>query len=98
MLEIKCPVRGSQSPLWQAVQAKELPEHYRWQVEHQLMVAGAKLAHVFVFDGERGVLVEQKPQPESWERISADWDAFWNFITQDSPPPLTKRDTREAFA
>ncbi len=95
VLEIKCPVRGRDSALWQAVEARELPEHYFWQVQHQLMVAGAALAHVFVFDGERGILVEQKPQPERWEAIRHDWDAFMQHIIEDTAPPLSKRDTRE---
>ncbi len=95
ILEIKCPVRGRDSPLWQAVEAKELPEHYRWQVEHQLMVAGAALAHVYVFDGERGILLEQTPKPESWESIRKAWDAFMRYIVEDVAPPLSSRDTRE---
>lgn len=95
LLEIKCPVRGRESPLWKAVQAKELPENYRWQVEHQLMVAGAALAHVFVFDGTEGVLLEQRPQPDRWDTIRRDWDAFMPFVTTDTPPPLSDRDTRE---
>ena len=95
VLEIKCPMRGRSSALWQAAEARELPENYFWQVQHQLMVAGAALAHVFVFDGTEGALLEQKPQPERWETIRRDWDAFWKFITQDTAPPLCDRDTRE---
>ncbi len=57
--------------------------------------AGAGLAHVYVFDGERGILVEQKPQPERWEIIRRGWDAFMQHIVEDTAPPLTKRDTRE---
>jgi len=95
VLEIKCPVKGRASPLWQAVQANELPEHYFWQVQHQLMVAGAALAHVYVFDGTEGVLLEQAPQPERWEAIRQGWDAFMRCIAEDTAPALTARDTRE---
>ncbi len=95
VLEIKCPMKGRASQLWQAAQAKELPEAYFWQVQHQLMVAGATLAHVYVFDGTEGVLVEQRPQPERWELIRKDWDAFMRHITEDTPPPLSDRDTRK---
>ena len=56
ILEVKCPVKGQDSDLWKAVAAGTLPEHYTWQVQHQLMVSGARLAHVFVFDGTRGHL------------------------------------------
>jgi len=95
VLEIKCPVKGRASPLWQAVQANELPEYYFWQVQHQLMVAGAALAHVYVFDGTEGVLLEQAPQPERWETIRQGWDEFMRCIAEDTAPPLTARDTRE---
>jgi putative phage-type endonuclease len=95
IVEIKCPMQGRSSPLWQAVQEKQLPEFVFYQVQHQLMVAAAELAHVFVFDGERGVLVEQAPQRTAWETIRRDWDAFWLFLAGDRPPPLCERDTRE---
>jgi putative phage-type endonuclease len=38
ILEIKCPVRGTRSDLWQEVLAGDVPEHYAIQVQHQLMV------------------------------------------------------------
>jgi putative phage-type endonuclease len=95
VLEIKCPMKGRASQLWQAAEAKELPENYFWQVQHQLMVAGAALAHVYVFDGTEGVLVEQAPQPERWEAIRRDWDTFMRNIAEDTAPPLCDRDTRE---
>lgn len=95
VLEIKCPWKGRASQLWQAAEAKELPENYSWQVEHQLMVSGAALAHVYVFDGTEGVLVEQTPQPARWETIRRDWDAFMRFIAEDTAPPLCERDTRK---
>jgi predicted phage-related endonuclease len=88
-------MRGRDSELWQAVEAKEVPDFVFFQVQHQLMVAAAEHAHVFVYDGERGVLVEQRPQPAAWETIRRDWDAFWQFLARDCPPPLCERDTRE---
>ena len=55
LLEIKCPVKGRESTLWKSVEVGRLPEHYQWQVEHQLMVAKAEVADVFVFDGVDGI-------------------------------------------
>jgi putative phage-type endonuclease len=92
VLEIKCPVKGKQSELWQEVQSGQLPEHYVLQVQHQLMVAGAELAHVYVFSGTDGVLLEQRPDPGLWSSIRAGWDRFMEFIDADLPPPLTERD------
>ena len=95
ILEVKCPVKGQDSDLWKAVAAGTLPEHYTWQVQHQLMVSGARLAHVFVFDGTVGTLLEVAPDPGCWGRIQEAWDAFMRHLETDTPPPLTDRDTRE---
>ena len=57
VLEIKCPMRGTRSDLWQDVSQGQVPEHYRVQVQHQLMVSGAEKAHLWVFDGAKGILL-----------------------------------------
>ena len=96
ILEIKCPFKGHDSALWQAVDGDgHLPEHYHWQVQHQLMVAKAGIADVFVFDGEDGILLEVTPDPSSWGRIHEAWDAFAAFLVQRTPPPLSKGDVRQ---
>lgn len=92
IVEIKCPLRGRDSSLWKAVAAGEVPEHYGWQIEHQLMVSGASMAHLFVFDGTEGLLTEISPRPERWKAIQEAWDAFMHCIETDIPPPLTDRD------
>lgn len=95
ILEIKCPFKGRESALWRAAAAGEMPEHYDWQIQHQLMVSGAARAHLCVFDGTDGILLEVKPKPETWPRIREAWDAFQQYLDSDTPPPLTDRDTRE---
>jgi len=94
ILEVKCPFKGRASELWKSVVTGVVPEHYGWQIEHQLMVSGAALAHLFVFDGAEGILLEVKPKPETWSRIQTAWDAFQQFLDTDTPPPLTDRDVR----
>ena len=93
VLEIKCPYKGQASALWQAVEAGEVPPGYRWQLQHQLMVAKANLAHLFVFDGRDGLLLEVKPAPTDWPRIHEGWDGFMQFIRDDTPPRLCEQDT-----
>ena len=93
ILEIKCPMRGSRSDLWQDVSAGVVPEHYLVQVQHQLMVSGATQAHLWVFDGERGVL-HAIERDEGWmHRIRQGWDAFQRYLDADTPPPLSEADT-----
>lgn len=94
ILEVKCPFQGRDSSLWKSVAAAELPEHYRWQVQHQLMVAGAEVADVFVFDGNEGLLLEVTPDPASWPAVRSAWDVFAGFVAKDEPPPLGERDVR----
>lgn len=94
ILEIKCPYKGQASTLWQSVSAGEVPDYYGWQIEHQLMVSGAKLAHLWVFDGTQGLLLEVAARPERWPEIHAAWDKFAGFLKTDTPPPLSERDTR----
>ncbi len=95
MLEIKCPVKGRESTLWKTVAEGCLPEHYQYQVQHQLMVAKAEVADVYVFDGADGLLLEIAPDPSTWPRIREGWDAFAAFVASKSPPPLTKGDIRQ---
>jgi putative phage-type endonuclease len=95
IVEIKCPMQGRGSPLWQAVQEKQLPEFVFYQVQHQLMVTGARIGHLYVFDGSEGLLVEVKPEERGWNRIRSDWDVFMSFIAEDQPPPLCDHDTRK---
>ena len=49
--------RGQGSELWQTVESGEVPAHYVAQVQHQLMVSGAAVAHLWVFDGTLGLLL-----------------------------------------
>ena len=53
----------------------------------------AGLAHLYVFGGAEGILVEQRPEREHWATIEHGWEAFMRFIAEDLPPPLTERDT-----
>jgi putative phage-type endonuclease len=93
IVEIKAPYKGAASALWQAVEGGEVPAHYAAQIQHQLMVSGAGRAHLWVFDGERGLLRSIEPEPAAMEAIWAAWDAFAVFLDSDTPPPLVDADT-----
>ncbi len=93
LLEIKCPMKGRESDTWRQAEAGDIPEHYWWQVQHQLMVSEAELAHFFVFDGvSEGLLVEVKPEPEKWYDIFQAWAGFQSYLDKDCPPPLVEND------
>lgn len=93
LLEIKCPMKGRESDTWRHAEIGEVPGHYWWQVQHQLMVSEAELGHFFVFDGvSEGILVEVKPEPEKWHDIFQAWADFQKYLDKDSPPPLQEND------
>ncbi len=92
VLEVKCPFKGKASELWQAVAIGELPEHYWWQAQHQLLVTKASRVDVFVFDGSEGITREVVPKPESWEMIHRVWETFEKYLQTDTAPPLCERD------
>ena len=93
IVEIKCPFKGRDSELWEAVAAGEVPGHYGVQVQHQLMVSGAQRAHFWVFDGREGILAAVERKELAMEEIREAWDAFQPFLDGDTPPPMTDRDT-----
>ena len=94
ILEIKCPLKGRESALWKTVEAGRLPEHYQWQVEHQLMVTNAEVADVYVFDGSEGIMLQVAPDPSTWPRICEAWDAFALCLATGQAPPLSDRDAK----
>ena len=92
ILEIKCPLRGTRSDLWQDVKAGNVPEHYLIQVQHQLMVSGASHAHLWIFDGTAGLLHAISRDDIMMAKIRKAWESFQIFLNTDTPPPLTDQD------
>jgi len=93
VLEIKCPSGGDKSNTWQRALASSVPEHYYWQVQHQLHVSDAPVVHFWVFDGEKGLLIEQTPSADDQRKLIQTWRNFWLYIKNDVPPELTDKDT-----
>jgi len=93
LVEIKCPYQGQVSELWQQAKQGIAPEHYYLQVQHQLMVSGAKLAHLWVYDGSKGIKIQITPDPKAFEHIKSAWDDFQVLLDTDTPPPLSEQDT-----
>lgn len=93
IVEIKCPMRGKRSDLWQDVSAGCMPEHYQVQIQHQLMVSSAEAAHLWVFDGHEGVLYPIERDEVIMDAIRTGWDAFQRFIQTVTPPGLIDSDT-----
>ena len=93
IVEIKCPFRGQDSALWKDVADGTVPGHYGVQVQHQLMVSGAAMAHLWVFDGVHGLLRPIERDEAAMQRIREGWDLFQGCLESSTPPPLTDADT-----
>ena len=93
ILEVKCPYKGQDSQLWREVKAGHVPDHYAAQIQHQLMVSGAALVHLYVFDGTQGLLRPIEPIDHAMQRIREGWEWSQTFMDTDTPPPLTDADT-----
>lgn len=95
ILEIKCPVGRSTID---AAMAGEVPPHYWPQVQYQLAVTGAELAHFFVYHEASGdsALVEVSPDVKYQGEIIAKVLDFWTrYVMADVRPPLTDRDVKD---
>jgi putative phage-type endonuclease len=95
IVEIKCPMRGADSALWREVSDGQAAAYYSAQIQHQLMVSGAARAHLWVFDGSQGLLLAIERDDAAMAAIREAWDAFWQFIVKDTPPPLSDSDTMQ---
>lgn len=93
IVEIKCPYKGKVSELWQSVEAGEIPEMYRIQIQHQLFCSGATKAHLWVFDGTDGLLLNVEKDEVSQQRIRKAWEVFQTYVDTDTPPLLSERDS-----
>lgn len=95
IVEIKCRLRGTRSDLWEDVRQGQVPKHYTVQVQHQMMASGAATAHLWVFDGQQGMLHAIGRDAALMERIQNGWEGFQRYLDQDIPPPLSEADTRQ---
>lgn len=93
ILEVKCPMKGTDSETWKQAEAGQVERHYQLQIQQQLMVSGAKRCHFWVFNGKSGRMVEVLPDLTDWGVLETGWDAFMKFVVTDTPPPLTPLDT-----
>lgn len=73
--EIKCPFKGEDSNAYKKA-SKGDAGHYIWQIQHQLFVSGAKLCHFYVYDGDRGVLLEIERDDDKIKQLIAAWESF----------------------
>lgn len=57
--------------------------------------SGAATAHLWVLDGQQGMLHAIGRDAALMERIQNGWEGFQRYLDQDIPPPLSEADTRQ---
>lgn len=88
VLEIKCPGKDDHDL---ALNGK-VPEKYWPQLQHQLLVTGAKSAHYYSFDGENGVVVRVAPDQQYCVKLLFELTKFWELVQLKTPPEMTSKD------
>lgn len=101
VLEIKCPLAGRESELWQHVERHGAPpEHYWWQLQQGLYCAGADSARFAVCHAEGEEIVDclicdVAADAQAFSVLEAAWAAFLECLDEDASPALTERDVME---
>jgi putative phage-type endonuclease len=98
ILEIKVPGKE----VFEAAKSGVVHEKYVYQLEHQLFVTGADVAHFVcaktsgksVTDGRltEYVVVKYKSDQARRESLLSKVHEFWGFVESKTPPPMTDRD------
>ena len=88
VLEIKCPGKDDH----ELALKNQVPDKYYPQIQHQLLVTGAEMAHYYSFDGTKGVLVRVPPDREYCTHLLAELLSFWNLVETKTPPAYSDKD------
>jgi putative phage-type endonuclease len=91
ILEIKCPGAADHA----TAVSGAVPEKYFPQLQHQLMVTGAKACHYVSYDGyESLAVVVVAPDYNYIEILMREEHAFWKLVTDKIPPELCDADVK----
>jgi putative phage-type endonuclease len=91
LLEIKC---GGAKLHAMAAQG-EIPQYYRDQMQHQLIVTGAERCYYYSYDGADGIRIEVLPDPGFKESFIPKAREFWRCVAMEEAPPLEDKDYRD---
>jgi len=89
LVEIKCPLSLRDRA---SAQGGRIPSQYYAQLQHQLEVSGAQLAHYWSFHGTDGILIEVRPDKEYARRLVEAEAAFWQLITENRWPEVANEE------
>lgn len=83
IIEIKCPLKDR---MFQETKLGSIPRYYRAQVQHQLMVTGARYCCFCVFFCDQIECLEIQPNIEYFDKLIEEERAFLKCIEDLKPP------------
>ena len=92
-VEIKCPGKADHETAKQG----QVPEHYKDQLTHQMMVGELNNIDYFSFDGTEGVIVNYEYDALREIALNDAEMKFIECIRNLEPPPATERDEVKSF-
>jgi len=91
LLEIKC----GGDKLHAMASRGEIPEYYKDQMQHQLLVTGAEKCFYYSYDGKNGIYLEVFPDPEYRVKFMPKARDFWRCVAFCEPPALQDSDYKD---
>lgn len=99
---IGCPVDAKnirwKDEKWGDPWTSEFPDYYKTQLQVQMMVTGAKFAHLAVlFSGQQFVIYTMEYDEEMAQKILDASDAFWPYVEHGEMPEVSGSATASGF-
>jgi putative phage-type endonuclease len=98
ILEIKVPLNGGCSPLWDTMANNEaLPVQYQMQMEQQMMLSGEMFCHFVVYDWKlkKGIHRIHNSDADIRRTIIEGWTEYFKGKPEAGPLDIVKRDDEE---
>ena len=79
--EIKCPEKGKDSVLWKLASTGKIPHRYRMQMQHGLLLSGAKVCHYWVYDEmtDDGIMITIEPDVRIHAMLIKSTERYWQW-------------------
>ena len=88
ILEIKC----GGPKLYSDAEKGIIPQYYKDQMQHQLLVTGALKCYYYCYDGSDGICIEVMPDPDFEKKFLPKARAFWKCVAFETPPEMQDKD------
>jgi len=98
ILEIKCPLKGNESPLWNTMLLDEdLPIQYQLQMTQQMLLAEVKVCHFWVYcaHSKQGLYREFKLGKHLTKQVLEGWKEYFKGIPEPAITDVVVEDSDE---